>query len=549
MSLSLPTRRRRALRLSVLVILLSSYVTGAAVMLDRADLLREPEFSGCTARDSWFYCGGEKFVIKGVGWDPTRPGEYPWDGVRTLELVRADFARIRAAGFNTLRTWESLTPDELEIAEANDLRVLQGIWIDPRGDFADPLFREEQLSKIRRVVEFSSKSSAILGYLVMNEPDPAHLISTGLETSRQFLREITETAHAVDPNALVSYSSWPGLEFFDVPELDFVAVNLYPVRPRALMDAIGYDGMVQLWKESHASQRPLVVTEFGVSVAPIERRDNRPGGWSEEEQAVVLPELADSLMRSGAAGGVAFMWIDGWWKNDDGLGDEKSRDPSDAEEWFGLVAMETEGDHDGRPRPVLAALQRWNRAVLTSPECGTRTSGGCEIGIYIEEEVRDLRLYASVDGGREERISARQEGRWLRARLDLAPSSRLVKLSLRSKGEQLASWVRVIDEASPGLSLDLQVERVNGATFAVARVLDRNRKGVSEIAVHMAISEARHRVDHFAVVATDESGVARLPIELPPDDAPGVVVAALRKNSEAPPSVLRTLVVGGGAAL
>ena len=62
-------------------------------------------------RDGWFYVDGERFLIKGVGYSPARPGKLPWQERAPLALVDQDFAQIHEAGFNTIRTWTPLTPE------------------------------------------------------------------------------------------------------------------------------------------------------------------------------------------------------------------------------------------------------------------------------------------------------------------------------------------------------------------------------------------------------------------------------------------------------
>lgn len=298
MSMKLPTRFRRTFRLSIVLLALGGYVAASAVLLEAADLPAHAQTKGCVVQGNWFWCDGEKFFIKGVGWDPTRPGDVPWKSNRDPALVQADFSAIREAGFNTIRTWDSLTAEELAVAKEHGLRVLQGIWIDPAGDFSDPAFLASQSEKVRRVVRYSSGSDAILGYLIMNEPAPGHVIEKGIDSTREFIEAIASVIHTESPGSAVSFASWPGLDFFEVPGIDFVAVNLHPFRPYVLVDSLGYAALVRIWKQRQARTRPLVITEYGISVSPTWPQRNQPGGVSEAEQARRLPELADADRKS-----------------------------------------------------------------------------------------------------------------------------------------------------------------------------------------------------------------------------------------------------------
>ncbi len=545
MPLKLPTHSRRAIRLSLISLALCGYVAASAVLLEAAGLPSHAYEKGCHVQDDWFWCDGEKFFVKGIGWDPTRPGEVPWKSNRDLELVRSDFAAIRAAGFNTLRTWESLTAEELEIAKEHGLRVLQGIWIDPAGDFSDPAFLASQSEKVRRVVSYSAQSSAILGYLIMNEPEPGHVIEQGIDTSRQFLEAIANVIRSESPGAAVSFASWPGLEFFEVPELDFVAVNLHPFRPHVLLDAVGYAGVVRIWKERQAKARPLVITEFGISVSPTQPNRNQPGGKSEVEQARRMPELADAIAAEGASGSAAFMWIDGWWKNADGDKDAQTHDPSDGEEWFGLNAMERIGDRIGRPRPVLDAMKRWNRAVLVEPGTGVAPSGADAIEIYVEEELAEPELFVSIDGDVPLEIAVRTRGNWLQAQIPWPQRAREARIRLLDRGRLIGEWRRDLRANVEARTISVHVERDKDQAFAVAVVRDENGATLPETAVQLAVFDASHEFDRSSRIMTNAEGAVRLGIELPAAPARALVVAALMVDEDTAPALLDSVIVGG----
>jgi hypothetical protein len=545
MSLKLPTRTRRTIRLFSVFVLLGAYVTGSAVLLEAAGLPAHAYEKGCLVKGTSIWCDGEKIFIKGVGWDPTRPGELPWSAYRPDALVRSDFAQIRAAGFNTVRSWEALTPRELAIAKELELWVLQGIWIPPDGDFADEAFRGAQLDKARRIAAYSEESSAVLGYLVMNEPEPGHIMEIGIDESRKFLVQIADAVRQTSPGALVSFASWPGLEFFDVPDLDFVSVNLYPFRPQVLMDALGYGGVVELWRQLQAENRPLVVTEFGMSVSPTPAGLNEPGGTSEEEQALSLPRLADAIVSRGAAGATAFMWIDGWWKNNDGEGDELTHDPSDGEEWFGLNAMESLEDRVPRPRPALAAMQRWNRAVLTQPIDGARTDRSGAIEIYVEEDLPSPTLSLSVDGAALPAPYAAQRGAWIRADVKWPESARVARISLHSSGRLVGEWQRFLGMGRDSHALSLEVQPELGGRVALATVRDATGRGVPGTSVQFALGDAGHRLDRSELLTTDAHGVARFALSSLAEVEHAVVVAALREESPAQTRTLKAEVVRG----
>jgi hypothetical protein len=356
-----------------------------------------PPTRNVSMRDEQFWVDGQPFYIKAVGWDPTRPGELPWTRRFDLELVDDDFRRIREAGFNTVRTWAPMRPEELALATRHDLRVLQGIWVAPDADFADPEFRRETLEEVARAVEASRYSPAIVGYLVLNEPRARAVAEAGLAETRAFLREVVATVRALDASAPIGYASWPGMEALDDPLLDFVAFNLYPHRPRVVMEELGMVGYVTMVRTTIAKGRPLVITEFGLSVSPGRPlRTPGRGGLSDTEQARGLLEMAEDFQTAGVAGTSVFQWSDGWWKNDDHPGDELEHDVFDPEEWFGLIAFEDVEDRRGRPRPALAEMTRQQRVILVQPRAGRSADHRIPVRL---DAVEEITVQAQVDGG------------------------------------------------------------------------------------------------------------------------------------------------------
>jgi hypothetical protein len=382
----------------------------------------KPPTRNVSIRGEQFWVDGEPFFIKAVGWDPTRPGELPWTRPFDAEVVEEDFRRMRAAGFNTVRTWAPMRPEELALAARHDLRVLQGIWVDPDGAFADPDFRRRTLAEVARSVEASRYSPAVLGYLVLNEPRASAVAAAGLDETRAFLREVMATVRALDPSAPIGYASWPGLEALDDPLLDFVAFNLYPHRPRVVMDELGLVGYANMVRRTIAGGRPFVISEFGLSVSPGRPlRTPGRGGASPGEQADGLLHMASTFASAGVAGLSVFQWSDGWWKNDDEPGDELEHDPHDAEEWFGLVEFESVEDRHGQPRPALSALARHQRAVLLEPLAGVAEDSRIAIRLHATEEIT---VQLSIDGTQAKPIALTSScSTCYEAMLDLGPGA------------------------------------------------------------------------------------------------------------------------------
>lgn len=460
-----------------------------------------------------FLVDGEPFYLRAVGWDPTRPGELPWNREVRLEEVEDDFRRIRASGFNTVRSWAPLKQEELALAERYGLRVLQGIWISPDAAFADPGVRRRILREVAGAVEASRWSPAIIGYLVMNEPRAAAVARAGLEQTRAFLREVAATVRALDPSAPVGYASWPGLEGLDDELLDFVAFNLYPHRPRVVMDELGLAGYAAMVRREIARGRPLLITEFGVSVSPLPAPGVAGrGGATEAQQAKELVALAQVFEGAGVRGTTVFQWSDGWWKNADEEGDEQTHDPADPEEWFGLVRFEDLTDRKGTDRPALGAFAAHQRAVLVSPENGPASPRST---VRVSSEL-PVRIHARLIGGDRFELPVFREGRrWSRAELEL-PASGLHEVELE------------ISDAATGalLSRPRRLLRVEGVRRPLAlsfRHQEVRPKGRFEVQLQSSVgtsltvaafTEDRYN-EQIQRVRTDRKGRARVRFEAP----------------------------------
>src|SRR5258708_2390827 len=174
-------------------------------------------------RNGQFYVDGEPFYVVAVGYNSLRPHQKP--GVSYAETNRRwmemDFRRIKAAHFNTLRTWDVLEPAELELAKKYGLMVLQGIWLDPHQDFSDLHNQDSCNAQVATIAQQSKDFDNILGYLVMTEPDPKAVLESGEEETSHFFRRIKRTIQSIDPRP-VSMDSWLPVAFLDHSIWDFV---------------------------------------------------------------------------------------------------------------------------------------------------------------------------------------------------------------------------------------------------------------------------------------------------------------------------------------
>lgn len=373
----------------------------------------------------WLTVDAQKFLVVGLGYEiGCRPGRLPWQRDFRPDLLHADFKRIKAAGFNTLRTWAPMTDKELKLAAEYGLWVIQGVWYDSKGNFADPAFQQKVLKQVTVEVTRSAKHENILFYLIGNEPHGEAVHRSGVEETITFHRKLADTARRCDPRRPVSYANCVFADFL-VPEMwDLTAQNVYPYAPVTIEKTLGYRGYLQHVKRRLAPSKPFVVTEFGLSVSP--KGDGRGyGGNTLQQQRDGMVALWDDVLNAGAAGGCAFMWIDGWWKS----GNEDVHDDN-AEEWYGLLSADK--DPVGDPRPVYAALQDYNRAIRTQPTDGGRYAQSVPVEVWSPGAEF---VQTRIDQGAW--VELQQSGSWWRTVIDsssLAKGMHVVHTRMKEMG-------------------------------------------------------------------------------------------------------------------
>ena len=318
-------------------------------------------------REGRFYVDNEPFYVRAVGYAPWRPHQHPgisYTGTNR-RWTKMDFQRMKAAHFNTVRTWDALDPEDLALAKRYGLMVLQGIWLDPKQDFSDPHNQQAAIAQVQSVAENSKSADNVLGYLVMTEPAPDIVLDTGEEETLQFFRRLKRSIQTVDPRP-VSMDSWPPLAFMDHHDFDFVTFNLYAFWPKSISSAMGLAGMTRWYVDHHASDRPLLVGETG-GYAVSEASQTAAGGYgglTEYNQSLKDLDSLRSTVEGHASGSVLVSWIDTW---------HYPRDPDTHDnepwEWDGILAIssDTEQDMEGIPRQVYKDVSAYNLLIPIEP--------------------------------------------------------------------------------------------------------------------------------------------------------------------------------------
>lgn len=354
------------------------------------------------------FVNDEPFVIHGMTYDPTRVGESPNKG--TLENwmeqdmnkngladgpfdswidanlnneqdedepVIGDFQLMKEMGVNAIRFYHIPTTPNKELLRKMykdyGIRVIMGDfigkyaigsgadWFDGT-DYENEEHQKNMMEEVRKMVLEHKDEPYILLWLLGNENNygVACNANTKPEAYFKFANEVAKMIKSIDPNHPVAICNGDTL-FLDkfaefAPDIDIYTANVYR----------GDYGFGSFWEQVFdASGKPAFITEYGCpAFAPQLTReegeqsqaDFHLGNWMDIEE-----NLAETKRGVGnALGGVAFEWLDEWWKNyepyrHDRKSDTKGPFPGGFyfEEWFGLV-----GQGNGKHSPYMRQLRK-----------------------------------------------------------------------------------------------------------------------------------------------------------------------------------------------
>ncbi|GAI39817.1 unnamed protein product, partial [marine sediment metagenome] len=98
------------------------------------------------------------------------------------------------------------------------------------------------------------------------------------------------------------------------------------------------------------------------------------------------------LIDGNAQGGCVFIYLDGWWKNNDIPDDADTHEP-EPEEWFGLWGIVDEtSDPNGTARPAWYAMKQYNMGIITSPKNGQIYDANIPLEFFLDERVDSIRV-------------------------------------------------------------------------------------------------------------------------------------------------------------
>ena len=259
-----------------------------------------PALPRIRAGGKFLLAGDEKFFLHGATYGPFGPPERN-HGLPAAKIVARDLDDMAAWGANTLRLYHVPPEWFLELCTERSLRVVVSV---PWGDHVDFLRHSAPRQAVRQLVRDAAARLSgwpVVAALLVGNEIPSTLVRwLGPLRVQGFLEDLIDTARTAAPDTLIAYANYPGTEFLQPGNADFIGFNVYLEDRRAFEK---YTARLQ----NLAGDRPLVITEFGV--------DSLSHG--PERQAEILRWQREVCQTMGVAGNLIFSWTDEWFRGGD----------------------------------------------------------------------------------------------------------------------------------------------------------------------------------------------------------------------------------------
>lgn len=267
------------------------------------------------------YVDGQKYLIKGVGYQPAPVGEYPGQSFPyDTRLFERDFPLLNSMGSNTIRTWTKVTPVLMDYAARYGLKVNAGFWVDINADLTSPSVRQNILNEFRQYVTEIKDYSSLLNWSIGNEqnyhnghtPDWYSLVNEmggiayevegsgyhPVSVVNGSLHNIGDASKLADDGSLGNVDIWgtnvyTGVSFYQNPDFgDYFA------------------------EYANRSGKPLWISEYGADAWHTNDQNDPWNGYEDQQtQAEWGRNQWVEIALSGIAiGGSVMAYSDEWWK-------------------------------------------------------------------------------------------------------------------------------------------------------------------------------------------------------------------------------------------
>ncbi|MFO0810208.1 MAG: glycosyltransferase [Gemmataceae bacterium] len=243
----------------------------------------------------FFARGDERVRVHGVTYGPFAPdaaGEPFPDPRRTA----ADFAAMRTAGIDAIRTYHLPPPRVLDAAGEAGLGVFIDVPWPKHLCFLDSNKAQARARKlVGETAALGRRFPCVAAVSVGNEIPPNVVRWHGRRRVERFLADLCDVAKEADPEGLVTYANFPSTEYLDLPFVDFATFNVY------LHDREAFRRYL-LRLQNLVGDKPLVLGELGMDTLR----------HTEAAQAAFLAGHLREAALCGLAGAFVFAWTDDW---------------------------------------------------------------------------------------------------------------------------------------------------------------------------------------------------------------------------------------------
>lgn len=357
-------------KLIIIIVLLIFMSSCGKNPVDPVTLIYKIEGTKIEVRGRELFVNDKKFIIKGVGYQPTPIGYNcgAYDIFNDSNIYTRDISLLREMGCNTIRTWAKVTSRAFLDYCFNDgnspIYVIMGFYYEPNEVISNDTTRANTIKEFKNYVAAYKDHPAVLLWAIGN--DDNNVVPNNDSDRKklyEFINDMAKAAHQTEGAnfhpTTTAIADLGGLAngTIDIGKasrsaddtfmiyLDIWGVNLYPMPYGS-----GFETSFDNYKVK--SSKPLLVTEYG-----IDAYDNGNSTTYEDVQATDTIRLWNSIKdnTSGVCiGGSIMAYSDEWWKDgvadnphyqDTGGGSGRSDQPDgfSNEEWYGIMSISDNG--------------------------------------------------------------------------------------------------------------------------------------------------------------------------------------------------------------
>jgi len=386
------TTKNRKLIIALLLLLLILLLGAGATLLFKFSSKPGTYIHQNSKDDYVLLANGRPLIVKGACYSPIPVGEgsvFNWWG-DAAKPWETDGRLMKDAGVNTVRFYEP-GDEPLQVKKViSDLYENYGVssimghglgfWDFPHANYADPAFQQQIKRQVYQMVKAYRNEPGVLAWVLGNEANYSFDGSVNpwstseldaIDNARDrklakakiyytFLNELAQIVKKIDPSRPVGFGNGE-LGSIEIakeycPDFDFVGIIIYRGK--------SFGNMFRQLKDRYG--KPCIIIEFGCDSYNALKQEP-----DEENQAFFLKTLWNEVEyntylgkgEGNCLGGCVFEWNDEWWKHEqDKISDwalhntqsgwtngsyyfDTEGNPNMNEEWFGIVALETEKEN------------------------------------------------------------------------------------------------------------------------------------------------------------------------------------------------------------